>query len=234
MNATTAFALLVKTPGHSPVKTRLAGAIGESHAETFHRLSAHSMAATLAATARRFPERILPLWAVAETDPVATAQWTGFPVVAQGAGDFAARLGFLYGSLKQHHPAVVLAATDSPEATAGVWLGAWRALQRPGSVIGPAADGGFYLVGSNLSLPDSVWETVPYSSDRAAATLATELERHGPVRWLPLLDDIDHGHDLARLSVRLEAKAALPEELARLALWARQRREETDAARLPG
>lgn len=233
MNATTAVALLVKTPGHSPVKTRLAEGIGARNAQIFHRLSALAMAESLSACARRFPDRLSPYWAVAEDSPEAIAEWAGFPIVRQGEGTFAERMHHVYRELRKSHRSVVIAATDSPEAKPGVWLGAWRALQTPGSVIGPAADGGFYLAGSNLELPETVWSSIPLSTPTASHVLAREMSHVGACRWLPLLDDIDNAADLERLSRRLAAYPGLSRGLARLAEWARRRQEDPNAADLP-
>jgi len=223
MDAATAIALLVKTPGHSPVKTRLALAIGPEEAQAFHRLSAHATAESLKACADRFPERIAPYWAVAEDAPEAMIQWEGFPVLHQGGGDFACRLAQVYRRLRIRHHSVVLAATDSPEMSPSVWLSAWRALQLPGSVVGPAADGGFYLVGSNLDLPDDLWRKLPLSTPRAAQILGEELGKLGPCRRLGILDDIDHGDDLIRLSERLGARRWFPRGLTRIAEWLEER-----------
>lgn len=214
------------------MKTRLAEGIGERHAQIFHRLSASAMAESLAACVRRFPDRLSPYWAVAESGPEAAAAWKGFPIILQGEGDFAARMHHVYQTLRKTHRSVVVAATDSPEATPGVWLGAWRALQSPGSVIGPAADGGFYLAGSNLDLPKSVWTAIPLSTPTASHVLAREMSRLGTCRWLPLLDDIDNAGDLERLARRLAGYPGLSRGLARLAAWAREREEDPDAANL--
>ncbi len=230
MDAATAIALLVKTPGHSPVKTRLAQAIGLEEAHEFHRLSAIAMADSLKVCQEKFPERIAPYWAVAEDSPEAFSQWEGFPILHQGGGDFASRLAQVYRRLKIRHPSVVLAAADSPEMSPALWLSAWRALQMPGSVVGPAADGGFYLVGSNLELPDALWESLPLSTPRVCEILYAELEKLGPCRRLKTLDDIDHGDDLIRLSERLGARRRIPRGLTRIAEWL----EDKDETRLPG
>jgi uncharacterized protein len=220
MNSTTAVALLVKTPGHSPVKTRLAEAIGTRDAHDFHRLSARATAESLLACTRRFPDRLTPYWAVAER--AAAGEWEGFPIVEQGEGSFHERLGRVYETLRRRHGSVILAATDSPEVPSGIWLRAWRALQSPGSVIGPAADGGFYLMGSNREIPLSAWESLPLSTPAAAQSLARALEPLGALRWLSLLDDIDHAGDLERLTTRLAERGENRGELGRLCEWTKR------------
>ncbi len=227
MNATTAVALLVKTPGDCSAPTGLAKVISERDAQIFERLSANAMAESLAACVRRFPERITPYWAVGGTDTTPATEGKDFPIVTQGTGGFAERLREVYLRLRENHRAVVIATTDSPELTAGVWLSAWRALQKPGSVIGPAVDGGFYLLGSNLELSESIWNHVALKGPTASHILAGELSRLGNCRWLPLLEDIEFPADLERLSRRLADYPALSRGLAQLLQWARQREEES-------
>ena len=47
-----AMAVFVKTPGYSPVKTRLAASLGVKAAESFHLASAYSVAAIMQASSR--------------------------------------------------------------------------------------------------------------------------------------------------------------------------------------
>ena len=53
-----AIAIFVKTPGISPIKTRLAASIGQQKAEDFYRLSLKSLVSTLKEI------DITPYWAV--------------------------------------------------------------------------------------------------------------------------------------------------------------------------
>jgi hypothetical protein len=69
-------AIFVKTPGLSPVKTRLAAAIGEKRALEFYRLAIEAVREVVSASG------LQACWAVAEE----TADWTGFPVIFQGEG----------------------------------------------------------------------------------------------------------------------------------------------------
>ncbi len=66
-------AIFVKTPGYSPVKTRLAASIGQRRAEQFHRLAA----AAVAAVAKAAMPAVTPYWAIAERDALHDPLWRG-------------------------------------------------------------------------------------------------------------------------------------------------------------
>ncbi|MDQ3495902.1 MAG: hypothetical protein M3485_10390, partial [Pseudomonadota bacterium] len=82
MSATSGFndriglAIFVKTPGHSPLKTRLAAGIGRESAERFHRLAAEAVAA-VARAAQATPPGLATAWAVAEDSALDDALWSG-------------------------------------------------------------------------------------------------------------------------------------------------------------
>jgi glycosyltransferase A (GT-A) superfamily protein (DUF2064 family) len=108
---TPAVAIFVKTPGLSPVKTRLAaGGMGAEAATEFHRLS-------VAGVARACGDDVAPYWAVAEREALAPPAWRGFPAIWQGEGGLGARLDRIYATLLQRHGRVLLIGADAPQIT---------------------------------------------------------------------------------------------------------------------
>ena len=67
-----AAAIFVKTPGLSPLKTRLATGIGAAAATDWYRLAARATAAAVA----QLPN-LVAYWAVAEPGPGPAAAWPG-------------------------------------------------------------------------------------------------------------------------------------------------------------
>jgi glycosyltransferase A (GT-A) superfamily protein (DUF2064 family) len=68
-------------------------------------------------------------------------------------------------------------------------------------VIGPALDGGYYLLGGSAPLP--VFEAVPWSTAVVADETRARLARAGlPWRELSVEPDIDRAEDLAHLAAR--------------------------------
>ena len=102
---------------------------------------------------------------------------------------------------------VVVLGSDSPTLPVARLQAAFEALQKGDEVVlGPAEDGGYYLVGATRLLP-AMFGEMPWGTDRVMrATLAT-LERHGvrPV-LLEAWYDVDLPRDLERVRRAIEAR----------------------------
>ncbi|MEQ1463723.1 DUF2064 domain-containing protein, partial [Salmonella enterica] len=87
---------------------------------------------------------------------------------------------------------------DAPQLTAYLLWQAVTALDQDGVAftLGPAADGGFWLVGGNRPVPQSVWTGVRYSERRTGLELHRQLLRWGAIANLPPLTDVDTAADL--------------------------------------
>ncbi|HJS31509.1 MAG TPA: DUF2064 domain-containing protein, partial [Alphaproteobacteria bacterium] len=123
----------------------------------------------------------------------------GVKRVAQGPGDLGARMA---RALREAPPGpAVIIGSDIPDITAARVVAAFRALAGADVVLGPAPDGGYWLVGLRRGpqLPD-LFRGVRWSSATALADTLANLPRlHGRgVRLIETLDDIDDGAALAR------------------------------------
>ncbi|MCW0202075.1 TIGR04282 family arsenosugar biosynthesis glycosyltransferase [Rhodanobacter thiooxydans] len=205
---TTALAIFVKTPGHSPLKTRLAAAIGEDAALDFHRLAS----AAVAAVAKATRPLITPYWAVAEADDAAHAAWPDFPTIWQGEGGLGTRMHHVLETLLGRHDSVLLVGADVPQLTSGQLAQAAQALAEPpvACVLGPATDGGFWLFGANTPVPLATWQSVRYSRGDTCLALRKALPATENIVELPVLTDVDNADDLPRV---LDALGRLPEAL---------------------
>lgn len=217
---TTAVAIFVKTPGLSPVKTRLAASIGVDAAERFHWLAAAAVAGVVRDVGD-VGDVIVPYWAVAESGEAARRSWLGFPVIEQGGGGFAARLHKVYDSLLARHEQVLLIGADAPQLTAQLIGRAIAALREQAHefVLGEAHDGGFWLFGGRHIVTLEQWLAVAYSCADTAALLRRQLLTLGRIAALPQLGDADTLEDLVALRREL---ATLPTPVApqqRLAEW---------------
>lgn len=212
-----ALALFVKTPGLSPIKTRLAEVLGRERAEEFFRLSL----AAVEATARRTADvnGIRPYWAVAEEMALEDPRWQRFPRLYQGTGSLGDRLGSVFLDLGRQHEAVVAIGGDSPQLSPDNIRKAFSIIRqgavRPAHVLGRCHDGGFYLVGTNRHLPPNAWCDVPYGTRDAADVLARNLARYGEIVELPTRTDVDQAEDLLILKDELTTMPdPSPEQLA--------------------
>lgn len=180
---------MVKTPLAGRVKTRLAREIGVVHAAAFYRTAARAVIARLAAD-----PRWTTILAVAPDVDASRPLWPlSLPRIPQGAGDLAARMQRIMTGLPPG-PAVII-GTDIPAVRPVHIAAAFAALGRHDAVFGPAADGGYWLVGQRR-MPRSIdaFANVRWSTGFALSdTLANHRGRS--VGMLAELSDVDTAHD---------------------------------------
>lgn len=217
-----ALALFVKTPGLSPVKTRLAASVGEARSHALYLACADAVSELLQQFERS--SGVACLWAVAEEDSLAAAFWAargGLGWTAQGGGGLGARMARVHRQLVREHGFGILIGADAPQLQLDHLLQAahWLDSPLPRQTLGPAEDGGFWLYGGNRSAPEALWESVTYSQPRTAREFHLALDAYGDWQTLPRLSDLDTELDLARLRAALAAlPAPLPAQRRVLAL----------------
>ncbi len=211
---TGAIAIWVKTPGLSPVKTRLAATIGIKAAEEFYRLSAQAVGAVVRQAVRASPELLTPYWALAEEAALGHPAWRDFATVYQGEGNLGARLSHVYDMLLHRHPWVIFIGADAPQITLELLAEAAQLVSETGDfVLGPADDGGYYLFGGANALPHTLWIAVPYSAADTLDAFAELLQPLGAIQYLPEMFDVDNADDLTRLTRELaKRQSLLPEQ----------------------
>ncbi len=190
----TAIAIFVKTPGHSPVKTRLAADWGDRRAQSWHRRAA------LAVAAVSCQAKVGPVyWAVAEPQAMEEPLWSDLPTLAQGPGELGKRMATIHSDLVSRHGSCILLGADAPQLTPALLQQASNWLQSDDArlVAGPASDGGFWLFGANRIIPQHRWLAVSYSQADTLTAFQNSLDGTG--RWLALdeLCDLDQLSDLA-------------------------------------
>jgi hypothetical protein len=212
---TPGLALFVKTPGLSPVKSRLWPAIGREAAEALYLDCAAAAGETAVGLQREGHAHAY--WAVAELDVGADAAevrataspWLGLPRMPQGGGGLGERMARVYAGLRARHGAALLIGTDLPQLATDTLAGAARALDDGAAdlVIGPSEDGGFWLVGGRVDLPLRTWTTPRYSTRHALDDFLAALPARVRVKTLDLARDLDDADDLPAVAAAL---AALP------------------------
>lgn len=91
---------------------------------------------------------------------------------------------------------VVLIGTDLPSLPAHHLADAFHALDTSDVVVGPTTDGGFYLIGTRIDLPD-IFPGVTWSSEHVFEQTTAGIERAGlRMGTIPLWSDIDTPEDL--------------------------------------
>ena len=96
----------------------------------------------------------------------------------------------------------VLIGTDAPDLPSGYISRAFSALSEHDAVIGPAIDGGYYLIGFRAdSFRTAIFENIPWSTPGVyAATIDRLSSSRSRVYLLPQWRDIDHYSDLCALA----------------------------------
>lgn len=188
--------IIAKRPLKGRVKTRLARDLGDDLALRIYQ--------SLLSHCRREVEasRMPTLW-FWDPGPIGkTPPPEGYPdglSRGQGEGDLGERMESAARSiLAEGRGGFVLIGTDCPLLTREVLLQAQEALRTHDAVLGPAEDGGYYLIGMK-SDPGSVFRKIPWSTDQVASLTQVALENEGRnYLSLDLLPDIDFPSDWER------------------------------------
>lgn len=204
--------IFAKVPRAGTVKTRLAASIG---AEPAARLAEAFLRDTLS-LARDFPSARVVL-ALAGGESETSFEDANVPVWAQGDGDLGDRMERTMRRALAETPCVLALGTDSPGLPRRFIEGALETLETHDAVIGPADDGGFYLLGLRECQP-GLLRGLPWSaSETCSRTLARLTDRGLRVGVIPGWFDVDTAQDLKRLD-RLLASGEIIAPLTRSVL----------------
>lgn len=191
--------LFAKAPVPGTVKTRLVPALGEAGAARLHaRLVEHALA--VAAGSGLAP---VELWCAPATDhPFFAACAAAHPVRLrpQRGGDLGERMHHALAAALEEAESAVLMGSDCPAIDGGYLAQAFVALEEGADlVLGPAADGGYVLVGLRRPQPP-LFRDIPWGGAEVLARTRERAHSLGlTVRELPELWDVDRPEDLARL-----------------------------------
>ena len=199
--------LMTKPPIAGQVKSRLIGPLTAEEA-------AELQAAFLGDLVERLVTghfTLIPVWALADVESVPAVPPGG---LRQRDGDLGMRLRASF--TEQFFPAdsstrsglVVAIGSDLPHLTVErIKLALAHLAAGADVVLGPAADGGYYLIGlraSSLGAP--LFEGIAWSTAAVLEQTLTRCRENGlAVALLPEEADIDTGEDLARFEKRLAA-----------------------------
>lgn len=207
-----ALLVFLKRPRPGEVKTRLAAALGAEAAADLYRVLAEEALRRTAPSCGDY-DRLLfftPRHAHLEME-----DWLpGETWLPQSDGDLGGRMAHAFSeSFRRGARRAVIVGSDVPSLSGDVVRAAFRALDDHDLVLGPARDGGYYLVGL-ARLHAALFHDIPWS---AASVLTMTLERACTlglsVRLLDPLRDVDTLEDIReewdRLRPLLEPRAAL-------------------------
>jgi rSAM/selenodomain-associated transferase 1 len=206
-----AVAVMAKTPGLGPVKSRLHPSLTQARATDLYRCFLLDRLDGLKAL-----DGVEPV--IAFTPPegrplLAAVAPPGFRLVAQRGRDLGERLSNLLSDLlSQGHKGAMAIDSDSPTLPMSYVLDAVRQLEMDASdiVLGPCEDGGYYLIGLSRPCP-ALFEGIPWSTDRVLGLTLDKARQQGlRTHLLPTWFDVDTEPDLRRLRAEMMAAGSGP------------------------
>lgn len=194
--------IFARLPEPGAVKTRLAATIGESRALTIYRAMLRDLLASIGTSTSETEVEIL--WAptpIANGAALRDAFGTHTLAMQTGAtlGD---RLAMAFSERFFFHRTekIIAIGVDDPLLSREIVDHAFAILDSCDWVVGPATDGGYYLIGCRAAAFDtSIFSGVDWGTDTVfAATMAKIAAWGSTVATLPERADIDTEEDLGR------------------------------------
>lgn len=129
----------------------------------------------------------------------ASDRWSeaGFERYPQSGPDLGARMAHAFEeTFRQGFSKVLIIGTDCYDLHNGILEAAFAALDHAPVVIGPALDGGYYLLGLRQPAPE-LFSGIDWSTDRVYTQTLSAIQGLGLTwRQVPALRDVDHATDL--------------------------------------
>jgi uncharacterized protein len=189
--------IFTRYPEPGKTKTRLIPVLGaEGAADLQRRMAEHVLVQAQDLAARR--EVSLEV-CYEGGDEALLSRWLGsrFSYCEQRAGDLGIRMhaafkeAFLKGSEK-----VLIVGTDCPGLTDNILETAFEELREHDVVLGPARDGGYYLIGLKRLCP-SLFHDIQWGTHEVLARTLEVAHRNGlSVKLVDLMNDVDRPEDL--------------------------------------
>jgi uncharacterized protein len=202
-----AVAIMAKASVAGTVKTRLVPPLSHEEAAELNTSCLADVAANIAAAAAQ-----APIQGFVAYDPLGSEQFfqdllpDGFKLLPPKEPTLGrSLLHAVRDLLAAGYASVCLVNADSPTLPTDLLVRAVRSLAEPGDrvVLGPAADGGYYLIGLKRFHP-RLFEAIDWSTDRVYRQTVMRADEIGlPIASLPEWYDVDDTETLAVLAREL-------------------------------
>lgn len=191
--------IFTKNPELGKVKTRLAKSIGDQKAlEVYLHLLNHTRDITIELEA--IEKAVFYSKFVDQADLWDANHYQKQVQQGEGLGERMSN-AFDWG-FEQGYQAIVIVGSDNIEITQTIIEEAFMALKTNDFVIGPAKDGGYYLLGMKTLYPE-VFENKTWSTNTVFPDTMQNLNsKSNQIHLLPLLSDVDTVEDLASFPIR--------------------------------
>ncbi|CAN5290252.1 TIGR04282 family arsenosugar biosynthesis glycosyltransferase [soil metagenome] len=190
-----ALLLFVRAPRPGEVKTRLAAEVGDAAAlRVYRRLAEHALREAKRVASADLRIHYTPPEA---GDEVRAWLGQGPGYLPQPEGDLGTRMERAFGStFAAGYGRVVIVGSDLPGLTSALLERGFAALDGHPAVLGPAEDGGYWLLGLRHVVPD-LFREIPWSTSEVLPRTVARLREGGiEPALLPALRDIDEAKHL--------------------------------------
>ncbi len=190
--------VFAKAPRPGYVKTRLAADLGPDEAVRIYRTLGRRTLDAL----RSGSESVFVYYDPPDPEALAEIQaWLGSDRIEyrpQVSGDLGERMARAFDERLAEADRVCIVGTDVPGIGPGTLEEAFRSLETHDVVVGPATDGGYYLVGLRETRPE-LFREIPWSTGAVLeTTLARAREVGADVGLLATRTDVDTKEDVPR------------------------------------
>lgn len=191
-----AIIIFVKNPVPGKVKTRLAAAIGNNRAlQVYLELTAHTLKAVENVLADKY------IYFSEEIDDSIAYNALAFRKAVQSGIDLGEKMKNAFSDvLNSVHQKVIVIGTDCPGISPEILQRAFNQLTNTDIVIGPASDGGYYLLGMKALHPQ-LFDNIEWSTSAVLqATIDRCIQTNLRYQLLEELSDIDEEKDLVHFN----------------------------------
>lgn len=203
--------VFTRYPVPGTTKTRLIPAVGAEKAAEYQRqMSEHTVAIARSLQSVRPVE--LEIRFTGGTAEQMTL-WLGSDsrLVPQGEGDLGDRLNRAFeAAFAEGIERAIAVGIDCPELNQTRLIQAFEHLYGATGVIGPATDGGYYLIGLNRAVP-SLFQAIAWGTEAVLQQTQAAAAAHSvALAYLDVLNDVDYPEDLP-LWERVQASSGQPQ-----------------------
>jgi hypothetical protein len=191
--------VFVKVPGRETVKSRLAREMGRDFVLRLYESMVLDTIDTLKTASMPFRIFFSPPDALEEAQHWLGREHAYMPQTGDGLGE---RMEQAFaGVFSEGADDAVLIGSDIPGLSAAILYDAFRALESHAAVIGPANDGGYYLIGfSRKTFHPAVFRDMLWSTESVCQETVLRLRKASlPVSLLRECADVDTREDLKEL-----------------------------------
>jgi len=210
-NKDTAIIVFTRFPVEGKVKTRLAKNMGNKFAVSFFKACAEHTFMELLKVKETGPE--LFLFCSEENEIEQVMKWAGnnFKYYAQQGSNLGIKMYNAFSTVfKEGYKKIIIIGTDAPDVSMNIIQSAISVLDNYSVVIGPAYDGGYYLLGFKSKLID-LFSGIEWSTDSVFDNTIEKLN-NSKINYFLLdqLTDIDTLEDLQYWLKQYKGDAAHP------------------------